>query len=184
VAIGDVRGKGPNAAALTALARYTIRALCDRGAAAVLSLLNDAVLREADSLPERFLTAVVGVAHRDGEELALELSAAGHPPPLILRADGSVEQSLASGMLIGVAPDVQYESHLLSLHHGDTLVLYTDGLTDARAPTEILTEAALAALLRRGRGLGAEALASFLVQSATAGAEPRDDIALLVIERT
>ena len=184
LAIGDVRGKGPHAAALTALARYTIRALCDRGPAPVLSLLNDAVLREADSLPERFLTAVVGVAHRDGEELVLELSAAGHPPPLILRADASVEQSRVSGMLIGVAPDVQYESQRLTLHHGDTLVLYTDGLTDARAPAEILTETELAALLRRGRGLGAEALASFLVQSATAGAEPRDDIALLVIERT
>jgi PAS domain S-box-containing protein len=183
LAIGDVRGKGPHAAALTALARYTIRALCDRGAAPVLSLLNDAVLREADSLPERFLTAVVAVAQHDGDELVLELSAAGHPAPLILRANGRVQQSAASGMLIGVARDVRYESHRLALHRGDTLVLYTDGLTDARAPQEILTELDLAALLSRGRGLGAEALASFLVQSATAGAEPRDDIALLVVER-
>lgn len=182
--IGDVRGKGPRAAALTALARYTIRALCHRGAGAVLSLLNDAVMREADTLPERFLTAVVGVARRDGDRLLVELAAAGHPPPLVLRADGRVEQSGAAGILIGVAPDARYEPHELELGPGDTLVLYTDGLTDARAPAEILSEAELAALLAAAHGRAAQALADHLVHSATAGAQPRDDIALLVIERT
>lgn len=182
--IGDVRGKGPQAAALTALARYTIRALCDRGAGPVLSLLNEAVLREAETLPERFLTAAVAVVRRDEERLAIDLAAAGHPPPLVLRRDGSVQQAGARGMLIGVVPDLRYDTERLMLGRGDVLVLYTDGLTDARAPATMLTEADLAELLVAGRGLGAQALADFLVAAATAGARPRDDIALLVLAAT
>jgi serine phosphatase RsbU (regulator of sigma subunit) len=85
-------------------------------------------------------------------------------------------------MLIGVTPEVAYASERVVLDPGDRLVLYTDGLTDARAPGTILTEADLTAILVRGRGLGAEALADHLVAQATTGARPRDDIALLVIE--
>ncbi len=65
---------------------------------------------------------------------------------------------------------------------GDSLVLYTDGLTDARAPTHILSEGDLEAVVRRGRGLEAAELAGFLEQAATAGEDPRDDIALLVVQ--
>lgn len=182
LAIGDVRGKGPRAAALTALARYTIRALCDRGPAEVLGLLNDAVLRDGERLPERFLTAAVAVAQTDAGGLSVELAAAGHPPPLVLRADGRVETTQAGGLLIGVAPTVGYEAQRLHLARGDTLVLYTDGLTDARAPAHVISEAELAAVLRGGHSLGAEELASHLEQSATGGAPARDDIALLVVQ--
>jgi hypothetical protein len=182
LAIGDVRGKGPRAAALTALARYTIRALCDRDPPEILELLNGAVLREADIRSERFMTAVVGIARPHEGGLVVELAAGGHPPPLVLRADGQVRPAPVSGMLLGVVEDVRYEAHQLLLGAGDTLVLYTDGLTDARAPAHIISEQGLAELISRGRGLGAEGLASFLEQEATAGSEPRDDIALLVLE--
>jgi len=182
LAIGDVRGKGPRAAALTALARYTIRALCDQGAARVLERLNEAVLRDAEALPERFLTAAVGVARRDGEGLEVELAVAGHPPPLILRAGGTVEQTVATGLLIGVVPEAGYETQRLRLDPGDTLVLYTDGLTDARAPEHVLTEPELARLLERAQGLDAEALCDMLLHAATGDREPRDDIALLVVQ--
>lgn len=181
IAIGDVRGKGPRAAALTALARYTIRALCDRGAERVLSLLNEAVLRDSETLPERFLTAAVAVLRRDGTGAELELAVAGHPPPLVLRASGAVEQTRASGLLIGVADNVEYEAERLRLEPGDRVILYTDGLTDARAPDHILTEPELAALVGEGRELDAEALADHLERAATAGHPPRDDIALLVV---
>ncbi len=184
IVIGDVRGKGPRAAALTSLARYTIRALCDRGAAAVLARLNEAVHREAESLPERFLTAAVAVAHHRDGGLELELAAAGHPPPLVLRGDGTVEQTEAGGLLIGVAPTVSYEAQRLWLGPGDALVLYTDGLTDARAPAHIVSEDELARLVAEGRGLGAERLAEHLETSATAGEPPRDDIAVLVVQVT
>ncbi len=181
LSIGDVRGKGPRAAALTALARYTIRALCDRGAARVLEELGNAVMREADSLPERFLTAAVAVAERSPGGLALELAAAGHPPPIVLRRDGTVHPTRAAGMLIGLSGGVHYETERLSLESGDTLVLYTDGLTDARAPEHLIEDSELMGLVRRGLGLDAESLASFLEESVTAGAEPRDDIALMVL---
>jgi PAS domain S-box-containing protein len=182
LSIGDVRGKGPRAAALTALARYTIRALCDRGAARVLEELGDAVVRDAESLPERFLTAAVAVAERVPGGLDLELAAAGHPPPIVLRRTGRVQPTRAAGMLIGLAGGVRYEPERLSLGAGDTLVLYTDGLTDARAPAHVIGDAELMGLVRRGLGLDAEALAAFLEESVTAGAEPRDDIAVMVVQ--
>ncbi len=182
IAIGDVCGKGPEAAALTALARYTIRALAGRDAATVLRLLNDAVIRDHDAVSRRFLTAVFAVASAEGDHLELDVAVGGHPAPLVLRADGTVERVRARGPLIGVTRDVEFVPERLVLSPGDTVVLYTDGLTEARAPAHVLSESDLVALLARGRGLGAERLATFLEQSATDGESPRDDIALLVLE--
>jgi serine phosphatase RsbU (regulator of sigma subunit) len=179
--IGDVCGKGPEAAALTALARYTLRALGERGPATVLKSLNDTLLREAHSSPGPFLTAVFVVARRDGARLELEIAAGGHPPPLVLHDDGRVEQIAARGPLLGLSGESRYEPTRAVLGGGDTMVLHTDGLTDARAPARILSDSDLVDLVARGRGLGADELARFLEQSATGGDEPRDDIALLVI---
>ncbi|MBV9837793.1 MAG: SpoIIE family protein phosphatase [Solirubrobacterales bacterium] len=184
IVIGDVCGKGAEAAALTALARYTIRAHAQHGPAEVLTLLNEAVIKDRARLPERFLSALVATATARRDGLAVELASAGHPAPLVLRAGGAVEQLPTRGLLIGVSPDVHYSSHRLVLSPGDTIVLYTDGLTDARAPERILSESDLAALVARGHGMGAERLAAFLERSATAGENPRDDIALLVVELT
>jgi PAS domain S-box-containing protein len=182
LAIGDVCGKGPQAAALTALARYTIRALADRDAASILRLLNDAVIRDRESLPEHYLTAVVAIAHRGSSGLELEIAAAGHPPPLLRRADGSVQRIRAGGLMIGVSDGARYSSTWVSLRPGDALVLYTDGLTDARAPETIVSDQQLLAILAEGKGLDAERLASFLQDSVVGVEEPRDDIALLVVE--
>lgn len=182
IVIGDVCGKGPEAAALTALARHTIRALSDGPPHEVMSRLNDTVLRHSEASSHRFLTAIFAVAQfRDGA-LTLELAAAGHPAPLIRRADGSTEALPVGGVLIGVLPDLEYEPVECRLAPGDTLVLYTDGLTDARAPAHVLSEVDLLGLLARGGGTGPEHLAAFLEDSVTAGEEPRDDIALLVLE--
>jgi PAS domain S-box-containing protein len=181
VGIGDVCGKGPEAAALTALARYTFRALGDRGPATVLQSLNDALLREADRTPGSFLTAVFAVAQREDDRLELEVAVGGHPPPLVLHDDGSAEQIAARGPLLGLSPDARYRPVTTVLTGGDTMVLHTDGLTDARAPGRILSDSDLIDLVARGRGLSAEELARFLEHAATGDEPPRDDIAVLVI---
>jgi PAS domain S-box-containing protein len=181
IAIGDVCGKGPEAAALTALARYTIRAVADRGPTGVMRLLNDAVRRD-HQFANRFLSAVFGdLRTRDGD-VVLELAVAGHPPPFVVRADGSVEVVEARGPLIGVARRAQFTSERVALAPGDRLVLYTDGLTDARAPETVFGEDDIAALLTAGRDHDPEGLARFLEAEVTAGRDPRDDIAILVVE--
>lgn len=182
--IGDVCGKGAEAAALTALARYTIRALTPRSPAQVLRRLNQAMIRERDAIRGRFLTAVFAAAVVQEGAVRLELAAGGHPPPLVLRGGGTVERVPAGGPLIGMDPAAEFPAVPVTLHAGDQLVLYTDGLTDAHAPGRILSEADLCELLAAGHGRPADELAAFLEQSATDGRDVRDDIALLVIEVT
>ena len=182
IVIGDVCGKGPEAAALTALARHTIRALSDHPPAQVLSRLNDAVLREGDSASNRFLTGIFAVAQARDGTLHLEMAAGGHPPPVLLRRDGSVEQVDVGGPLIGVIEEPDYTPATCRLSPGDTMVLYTDGLTDARAPAQILSGADVLELVARAHRMPADRLAEFLEQEATGGEGPRDDIALLVVQ--
>lgn len=181
IAIGDVCGKGPEAAALTALARYTIRAVADRGPAEVMRLLNDAVLRD-QGVDERFLTALFAeLTHEDGE-VALQIACAGHPAPFLVRTDGSVEPVAVQGALIGVMPGIVYDEVRVVLTEGEKLVLYTDGLGDARAPEVVLSELDLAALIEDAHGLEGQELAHFLESRATGDAAARDDIAILVLE--
>jgi len=182
IAIGDVCGKGPQAAAVTALARYTIRALAHRGPGTVLRLLNEAIMRNYETLPERFLTAVFAVASREGPMLAFEVAAGGHPAPFVLRGDGTVEQLASRGMLLGVSPGVRYRSERVVLAPGEAMVLYTDGLTDARAPERILSEDDLAAILGGAGPKDRERLAEYIEEQAAGGVDPRDDIAVLVVE--
>lgn len=181
LAIGDVCGKGPEAAALTALARYTIRAVADRGPTEVLSMLNDAVLREQGS-NERFLTALFAELTREGDDLILDMASGGHPAPFVARAAGEVELVAVQGPLIGVIPNVEYIPARVQLGVGDKLVLFTDGLADARAPEVVLSEVELAEFLAEGRDLEGQELAQFLESRATGDADARDDIAILVVE--
>jgi serine phosphatase RsbU (regulator of sigma subunit) len=182
IAIGDVCGKGPEAAALTALARYTIRALAGRDPATVLRLLNENVLRDPPLLPDQLVTVLFAVASLHDDGLGVQIAVAGHLPPLVRRGDGTVERIPAAGPLVGLTASPTYQPRQVVLGPGDALVLYTDGLTDARAPNQILDEAGLAELMSRALGLDGEQLADFLEASATGGEDPRDDIALLVIE--
>jgi PAS domain S-box-containing protein len=181
IAIGDVCGKGPEAAALTALARYTIRAVAGEGPADVMRLLNDAVLRD-QGVDERFLTALFAeLTHVDGE-VVLQIACGGHPAPFVVRGDGGVESVAVQGALIGVVPNMTYAESQVRLQEGDKLVLYTDGLADARAPEVVLSELDLAALIEEGRALEGQELAQFLESRATGDSEARDDIAILVLE--
>jgi serine phosphatase RsbU (regulator of sigma subunit) len=81
-----------------------------------------------------------------------------------------------------VAADADYTATSVMLDPGDAMLLYTDGLTDARAPDRVLGEDDLLALLARGRGLSADGLTEFLEHDATGGRDPRDDIAMLLVE--
>ncbi len=136
--LGDVCGKGPEAASLTSLTRYTLRAAAhhDPEPAAALATLN-AVLHErytGDGNP-RYCTCVFGIVEPAGEHgpAVVRLASGGHPPALVLRSDGSAEYlPTPGGLLVGVLTDAPIGTASAVLNPGDTLVLYTDGLTEAR----------------------------------------------------
>ncbi len=134
VAIGDVCGKGVDAAKVTALARYTLRtaAMSEREPARVLALLNDAL--RAGDVPELvFLTAQFGILRPGREGTDLLLSSAGHPSPLLRRADGSVAEVPVPGMLLGCVAEPPLRDYAISFAPGEALLLYTAGVTEARS---------------------------------------------------
>jgi PAS domain S-box-containing protein len=181
--IGDVCGKGPDAAVLTALARYTIRAeaLHDPRPASVLRALNDAIFTQRGGAT--FCTATCClIEHRDGAT-HVTIAAGGHPLPLILREDGAVEQVGHAGALLGVLEDADLLDERAVLCSGDSLVLWTDGLTEAGAPHRLLTQADVAAMVSRQRGAEPAALIRGLERDALSGVEgpPRDDLAIIAL---
>jgi len=181
--IGDVCGKGAEAAAVTALARYTIRtaAVRRRSPAAIMRWLNDAMCR-AD-LDGRFCT--IACAHIDTSRTAIRLSIAcgGHPPGLLRRATGEVEELGAAGTLLGLVRDPKIEDTHAEMRAGDALVLYTDGVTEARAPERMLGPEDLRAALAAAPGESAQAVVERLSALAVGkeGTPPRDDIAILAL---
>jgi PAS domain S-box-containing protein len=181
--IGDVCGKGAEAAAVTALARYTIRsaAVRRRSPAAILRRLNDAMIRQ--DLDGRYCT--IACAHLDASwpPIRVTVACGGHPPALLRRADGEVRDVGVPGTLLGLVPDADIEDAQAELRAGDSLVLFTDGITDARAPERVLEpeqlHGALGAILPGSAQRIVEALAALAV--GTDGIPPRDDIALLAL---
>ncbi|GAA2286498.1 histidine kinase [Streptomyces ruber] len=136
--LGDVCGKGPQAASLTSLTRYTLRAAAhhDPEPAAALTTLNT-VLHERYGRSEdpRYCTVVFGILEPggDGGPTKIRIASGGHPPALVLRADGRAEfLPTPGGLLIGVLPSALISTAEAVLAPGDTLLLYTDGLTEAR----------------------------------------------------
>ncbi|QTE02823.1 Phosphoserine phosphatase RsbP [Streptomyces cyanogenus] len=133
--LGDVCGKGPQAAAVTSLVRYTLRAaaLHGLGPEAVLSTLNAALLERYAEGDPRYCTAVFGILEPAGQSVGVLLASGGHPPALLLRADGRAEYlPTPGGLLIGAFLEASFTTIRTTLHPGDTLLLYTDGLTEAR----------------------------------------------------
>jgi serine phosphatase RsbU (regulator of sigma subunit)/PAS domain-containing protein len=140
VAIGDVCGKGPDTAAVTAAARHAIRALAhlDADPTAVLRGINDIMLTE--DFGGRFVTADAGhLSWRDGR-LHLSLSSAGHPGPVLLRPDGRTQVLNGGGLPLGIFPDAEPATQEVVLGTGDLLFLYTDGLTSACGPDMVQFE--------------------------------------------
>jgi PAS domain S-box-containing protein len=185
-AIGDVRGKGVEAASVTALARYTIRAVTlknDRPSE-ILAALNEAMLRQ---LPEdRFCTAAcVRLEPQDGSAgVGVDVSRAGHPPPLLVRPEGAVEEIGCPGRVLGVFSEAELLDTSLRLMPGEALVLYTDGVTEARSPDgDFFGEGRLRQLLSSCAGRDAVTFARRIKDDVLDFQEGslRDDLAVLVL---
>lgn len=180
LAIGDVCGKGVEAAALTGLARHTLRTATMRESSprVALSDLNGVLLREDG---DRFCTVALGRLERHDAGARLTVSCGGHPMPLVLRRDGRVESVGAPGALLGVFEEVALEDRTAELAPGDTVVFFTDGIVDPRH-VDPLDEAALRSLLETCRDFDAQQTVDHL---GDAIADPRgeapDDVALLVL---
>ncbi len=178
--IGDVCGKGPEAAALTALTRYTVRAAAPGNPHPrdVLDTLNAAILRQRDD--GRFCTAIFARLEISPRR-RLRLCNGGHPPALRLRAGGDIETLPARGDLLGVYSDPRLVDHEVELEPGDTLVFYTDGVTEAQAPDRILQSGHLAEVLVEHGDAPPARLVELIEAAAVGQGEPRDDIALMVL---
>lgn len=183
VAIGDVQGKGSAAAALTALARYTVRAgaLTLRNPKQVLRALNEAVLQEG----ERFLTMCLLTLQPAVGRIRGRVCVAGHPVPLVVHPDGVVEPVGRPGTLLGVVRDVELSVVTFELQPGDLLVLFTDGLVEARRDGVQFGTSGVEAVLRRCAGSDPGQVVAELDAAVTAfaGGQPRDDMAILVLGR-
>ncbi|MFF1697565.1 PP2C family protein-serine/threonine phosphatase [Streptomyces sp. NPDC058257] len=131
VALGDVCGKGLEAAVLTGKIRNTLHALLPLADdhQQMISLLNTALV---NSHHTRFATLVLASAVREGSGVSLRLTSAGHPAPLIVRADGVVEEAETRGTLVGAIPEARAHTAAVTLAPGESCVLYTDGITEAK----------------------------------------------------
>ncbi|WP_328454568.1 PP2C family protein-serine/threonine phosphatase [Amycolatopsis sp. NBC_00438] len=129
--LGDVCGKGLDAAVLTGKIRTTLRALLPMAGDhhRLLGLLNRTL---ADRHDARYVTLVLASAKREGNAVRLCVTCAGHPPPLIVRADGRVEEAETHGSLIGFLPEIESQSADVTLNPGETCLLFTDGIVEAK----------------------------------------------------
>ena len=180
IAIGDVCGKGVDAAVVTALARYAIRAAAvqDPSPDAVLHALNQVLLLHQS---DRFCTvALVRLCDVDGTWTATSCSG-GHPLPLLVR-DGKATDVGGPGSLLGVLPEPRFEEAVLDLAPGDALVLYTDGVTEARRAGDFFEDAGLARAVAANAGSATSITEGVLADVlAFQGGNPRDDIALVAV---
>ena len=133
--LGDVCGKGASAAAVTSLTRYTLRAAAvyDENPVAVLQNLDSVLRQEFRDANAQFCTAVFGILSRTDTGFEVSMASGGHPPPLVLRADGTAHYvTMTGGQLIGILRHARFVPATVTLEAGDTLMLYSDGLTEAR----------------------------------------------------
>ncbi|WP_329326431.1 SpoIIE family protein phosphatase [Streptomyces luteogriseus] len=183
-AIGDVCGTGPNAAAVTGLARHALRLLAREGLSgpAVLERLNSAILDEGAR--SRFLTLLYGeMRPQEDGSAELKVVCAGHPLPLRLRQDGSVEPAAEPQPLLGVIEDLELYEQTITLDPGDVLLCVTDGVTERREGARMLGDDGLADVLTTCTGLTAGAVAARIMRAVErfASDAPSDDMAILAM---
>ena len=182
--VGDVCGKGPAAAAVTALARYTLRAHAVAGLrpSYQLARLNDALLRQH---APGFVTVALARLELTADGARVTLAAAGHPLPVLARADGGVAAMLGEvGTPLGIIEQPELPEVIAELHAGDLLAFYTDGVPEAAAPKRILREDEIVELVAERAAEGPAAVVEHLEHTAVAnaGGKPRDDIACLALQ--
>jgi serine phosphatase RsbU (regulator of sigma subunit)/PAS domain-containing protein len=183
VAVGDVCGKGAEAAALTALTRHTLRtaSMHEPTPTRVLRVLNRAILQRDGS--GRFCTVAYAWGQRVEDGFRVTICCGGHPLPCVLRADGRVERVGATGTLLGIHEDVELHDRQVELAVGDTLVLWTDGVSERRGGGELFGEARLEQLLEAQRGSSAAEIVAAIERAVVdfAPGLPQDDIAVVAV---
>jgi PAS domain S-box-containing protein len=181
--VGDVCGKGAEAAALTSMVRYTIRAeaVHRAGPGEALGQLNAAILRQFDD--GRFCTVLHGRVRVGPSGAQLAIACAGHPAPLRLTATGSVEPVPCGGRLLGVVPEVVPDTVHATLAPGDALVCFTDGVTEGRGGGRMFGDGPLQRVLSGAAGRDADGIAETVTRAALdfQGGRTQDDLALLVL---
>ncbi|ADB35365.1 protein serine phosphatase with GAF(s) sensor(s) [Kribbella flavida DSM 17836] len=182
VTLGDVAGKGVEAAVLTGRARQSLRtaAYFEHRPGPLLSALNAVVYEDRS---DRFVTVICARVAVTPDWLDVELAVAGHTAPFVLRGDGTVSQVEADGTVAGVLPAVEYDTSTVRLRPGDSLLMFTDGVEEARGDDGFYGLDRIAALLSRYAGAGSEVICGALEQDVVEHLNGRshDDIALLAI---
>ena len=187
VAIGDVCGKGAEAAAVTGTSRDVLRLLLLDGASLTHALrrLNRALNDHPSS--SRFCTVALARLDRDGDDVQATVCLAGHPEPVLVHADGETELVGEAGDLLGVLPDdaLGLSETAVTLRRGDALVLYTDGVTERRDGRRMFGQTGLRQMLSTTVGLDADAIAERAEEAARSfvDSELRDDLAVVVVRR-
>lgn len=187
-AVGDVCGTGPEAAALTGLARHSLRLLAREGRSpvTVVERLNQAVLEEGELAGDagRFITLLYGeVEPRPDGSAQLVMVCAGHPLPLILRQDGSVRAAANPQPLLGVLPEPTLYAEDVELRAGEVLLVYTDGASERRNGRQMLGDEGVAAALSGCSGMTAPGVVARVRQAVAdfGDSGTRDDLALLAL---
>jgi serine phosphatase RsbU (regulator of sigma subunit)/PAS domain-containing protein len=183
IAVGDVCGKGQDAAAMTGAARHAIRALAHvhDTPAAVLAAANEVLV--AEDYDDRFVTASLAFLRQRGRRVQVQLGSCGHVGPAVVRADGRVEILEGEGLPLGLFENIQPGQLELELRTGDVLFFYTDGVTEARSADLSFFEDRLADALAAVAGRSASEIVRAvqeLVTSFSAG-ELKDDVTILAV---
>jgi serine phosphatase RsbU (regulator of sigma subunit) len=182
--VGDVCGKGAEAAALTGFLRHTTVAYAREATspATVLSMVNRVMLEQ--DFDGRFATAILVHMRLSGADVAVTVASAGHPAALLTRSDGTASELGERGALLGVFENPAIAEAGAVLEPGDSLALYTDGLLEAHAPDQTLTsEQMIAALKQRPPGAAQESIDA-LLGLVELDEQVRDDIAILSVRVT
>jgi len=185
VALGDVAGKGMPAALLMTNLHASVRAHVESQSElpVVMARLNKSIHHAVRG--ERFITLVLIAIDR--ETGALRYVNAGHNPPFLVHASGETEMLSVGGLLLGMFPEAAYESAALELKSGDVLVLYSDGVTEARdAAEDEFGEERLEAFLKKNRSMEPELLVDSLIRTVhefSKDGKPGDDVTVTVIRR-
>ena len=179
--VGDVSGKGAEAAAQTAMAKYMLRAFAMRNArpSSVLFHLNNALVRSLGD--DRFSTAVY--ATYDQHQRTCEVALGGHPSPFVYRHEShAIDRVAPSGMLLGVFADQDYPMETIVLGPGDALIAFTDGLTEARKGAELYgSERLVESVLMHAPGSSAAELVDRVYEDAKGFGIVSDDIVVLTM---
>jgi serine phosphatase RsbU (regulator of sigma subunit) len=183
IAVGDVCGKGQEAAAMTAAARHAIRALTHvhKTPEAVLAAANEVLV--AEDYDDRFVTATLAFLRQRGRTVQVRLGSCGHPGPAVVRVDGRVEILEGSGLPLGLFDDAAPSRTDLELNRGDVLFFYTDGVTEARGTDGSFFEDRLADALAAMAGQEAAEIVRAVQELVTtfSSGELKDDVTILAV---